>query len=82
MSENKELPQGFTCDFTSPPEQEYLVAEILYENNVWALIIQEKENTILKLFALQNGLPWIFKFEDTITTLQIIKMELMTRIKR
>ena len=61
---------------SSPPDREYLIADLLSEHEQWAEVNQESGSLTVELYPRRDGQPWRFDFEDAVSALLKAKQRL------
>jgi hypothetical protein len=64
------MSEAITVDIASPPDREYLVAELFSENEQWAEVNQESGSLTVELYPRRDGQPWSLGFEETLMALR------------
>jgi len=62
---------------TSPPDREYLVAEIMLHNEQWAELNQERGYLSLLIYPRRDGLPWLIGYQAAVEALEKAKARLV-----
>ncbi len=61
----------------SPPDREYLVAEIFFDDVQWAEINRERETLEIEFYPRPDGTPWRIDYEDVLGVLHEAKQKLV-----
>lgn len=69
--------EKFRINIASPPDREYLVAEIFYDNMYWAEISQETGELVVQFYEYPKQKYWEFSFDDAFEVLQQAKEHLL-----
>ncbi|HEV3257326.1 MAG TPA: hypothetical protein VG013_10635 [Gemmataceae bacterium] len=56
-------------EIASPPDRDKLVAPIMFADQQWAEVNQEKERLQLEIYPRRDGQPWLFDFEEAVQAL-------------
>jgi hypothetical protein len=54
---------------SSPPDRNYLVAEIWFSDEQWAEVNQEEDELRVEIYPRQGGGPWSFPLTDALEAL-------------
>jgi hypothetical protein len=60
----------------SPPDRDKLVAMIDYGHEQWAEINHESTDPVVELYPRRDGKPWVFDFNEMMSTLESAKQRL------
>jgi hypothetical protein len=66
---------------SSPPDRQYLVAEIFFGNEQWAELNQEGDILQLEIYPRQNGQPWSLSFQTVLEALNEANEKLQQKRK-
>ena len=61
---------------SSPPDRQYIVAEIFFGNEQWAEINKEVGSLQVEFYPRQNGEPWSLSFQQAVEALNKAKEKL------
>jgi hypothetical protein len=72
----EDMANKFRLSISSPPDREYLVAEIFAETEQFAEISQETESLVIQIYPRQSGEFWTFEFEELTEVLNLARSRL------
>jgi hypothetical protein len=62
---------------SSPPDRNFVVAEVWVEHEQWAEIDQELGTISIEFYPRRDGRPWKLDFEEALSVLTRAKAELL-----
>lgn len=71
--------KNFEVAISSPPDREYLVAEVFFGSEQFAEINQETGLLVVEIYPRRNGKPWTLSFRDVIESFEEAQRELLRR---
>ncbi len=78
MSLSERLEPGkMHISIASPPDREYVVAEIFFGHEQWAEVNTEGDRVTLELYAKRTGGPWAFAYDEALEAIQEARRRLL-----